>query len=376
LKRWNCLLVTAVAIAVASLSVTSTLAADPLTIAVAGPMSGDLARFGEQMRQGAERAVAEINAQGGVLGQPLKLLVEDDRCDPTHAATAAQDAVDGEAVFVAGHFCSGASIPASKVYHEHGILQITPESSNPRLTDEAADAGWNNVFRVYGRDDAEAAFAGAWISTNFKGEPVAVVTDGSGYSEQLSRSVRAAMAAAGVKPAVEDSIATGMDDYSALMNEMKAHQIRVLYFAGYHPEAAVIARQIHDRGLLVQLVGSDSLNDDEFLAAADFAADGVMFTAEANATRFGAAQALDAAFQAAGITPTDATIRTYAAVRLWADAAAKAGSTDGDKVAAVLRSGSWNTVLGVMAFDAKGDPTGPNYAIYIVSGGKIGELKN
>ena len=98
-------------------------------------------------------------------------------------------------------------------------------------------------------------------------------------------------------------------------------------------------------------------------------------TAEADATQFASAQDLVSACQARGFTPTDTTIRTYAAVRLWADAAAKAGTTEADKVAAILRAGSWTTVLGNLAFDAKGDPAKPDYAIYIVSGGKIGELK-
>ena len=98
-------------------------------------------------------------------------------------------------------------------------------------------------------------------------------------------------------------------------------------------------------------------------------------TAEADATQFASAQDLVSAFQAQRFTPTDTTIRTYVAVRLWADAAAKAGATEADKVGATLRAGSWTTVLGNLAFDATGDPAKPDYAIYIVSGGKIGELK-
>jgi branched-chain amino acid transport system substrate-binding protein len=165
-------------------------ASDAIVIAVAGPMSGDLARFGEQMRHGAEQAVADINAHGGVLGRQIRLLVEDDSYKSDRATPAAEDAADNGAVFVAGHFCSGLSIPASKVYHDHGILQVTPASSNPRLTDEAADAGWTNVFRVYGRDDRQAEFAGSWIAANFKGAPIAIVTDGSAFSELLAGSVK------------------------------------------------------------------------------------------------------------------------------------------------------------------------------------------
>ena len=168
------------------------------------------------------------------------------------------------------------------------------------------------------------------------GRHLAVVTDGSKYSELLSRSARAGMGGSSMTPALEDSIAPSMQDYADLMNDLKAKGIRLLYYTGYNPEAAVIAKELHDRGMGVQLVGSDSLNDEEFLAAADFAADGVMFSAEADSTRFASALPLIAAFQAAGVVPTDYTVRTYAAIRLWADASAKAGSTEAEKVAPLV----------------------------------------
>lgn len=363
----------AVALCVADLNLA--MAADPIVIGVAGPMSGDLSRFGQQMQQGAERAVAEINAHGGVLGRPVKLVTGDDRCSPEHAPAAAQDLVEAGVVFVAGHFCSGSSIPASKIYHASGVLQITPASSNSRLTDEAAGAGWDSVFRVYGRDDGNAAFAGNWIATNFKDRRIAVVTDGSTLSTIQSLAAREAMAKEGIKPVLEDSIATGMSGYPDLVSDLKAKSIGLLYFTGYDPEAAVILREIAASGLSIQLVGSDTLNDDEFVAAAGASAEGVRFSAEADATLLPTAQALVAQFQSSGTTPTDYTIRTYAAVRLWADAAAKAGSSDGEKIAAVLHQGTWDTVLGALAFDGKGDPITPQYAIYSVTNGKIVESK-
>jgi branched-chain amino acid transport system substrate-binding protein len=349
-------------------------AGDEIVIAVAGPMSGGLARFGEQMRQGAQQAVADINGHGGLLGRPVRLMVEDDGCDPHRAASVAGDAADNGAVFVAGHFCSGSSIAASEIYHDRGMLQISPASSDPQLTDAAAEAGWDNVFRVYGRDDTQAEFAGSWIAAKLKRRPTAVVTDGTPYSALVARVATDAMKQAGMQPTLEDSIAPGLPDYSQLMIELKEKKIRVLYFTGQSPEAAVIARQLRTRHLRILLLGSGALNGDEFLAAADFAADGVMFTAEADATLFATAHYLVSAFQARGVTPTDCTIRTYAAVSLWAAAAARAGTTEADKVAAALRAVGWNSVLGTLAFDAKGDPVTPDYAVYVVTNSKIGEL--
>ncbi len=369
------LIAAAASLAAALVTLNGAMAADPIVIGVAGPMSGELSRFGQQMQQGAGQAVADINANGGLLGRPIKLLAEDDRCAPEQAPAAAEDLVHEGVVFVVGHFCSGSSIPASKVYHASGVLQISPASSNPRLTDEAAEAGWNTVLRVYGRDDGQATFAGTWIATNFKDRRIAVVTDGGRYSAEISRSARAAMAAKGVNPVLEDSIAPGMTDYSDLLGDLKAKSIGLVYFTGYNPEAAVIARQFLASGLPIQLVGSDTLNDDEFVVAAGPSAEGVKFSAEADATQLPTAQTLVAQFQSAGIAPTDYTIRTYAAVRLWADAVVKAGSTDGEKIASLLRQGTWNTVLGSLAFDSKGDPVAPQYAIYTVTNGKIVESK-
>ena len=117
-----------------------------ITIAVAGPMTGQYASFGEQFVHGAKMAVADINAKGGVLGQKIKLIIGDDACDPKQAVAVANKLVSDGVKFVAGHFCSGSSIPASKVYTEEGILQISPASTNPKLTEE----GGPNVFGQLG----------------------------------------------------------------------------------------------------------------------------------------------------------------------------------------------------------------------------------
>src|SRR2546428_3279948 len=127
--------------------------AQDIAIAVVGPITGSNAALGEQMKRGATMAVADINAKGGVMGKKLALDIADDACDPKQAVAAANEVVGKKVVFVAGHYCSSSSIPASAVYNEAGILQITPASTKPALTDDAAKKGWNNVFRVCCRDD-------------------------------------------------------------------------------------------------------------------------------------------------------------------------------------------------------------------------------
>src|SRR5271168_3837933 len=141
--------------------------AQELIVATAGPMTGGDAAFGEQMRRGAEMAVKDINAAGGVLGKKLKLEIGDDQCEPKQALPVANSFVQKKVVFVAGHYCSGVSIPASAVYAENNIMQITPASTNPALTDQAKAKGWKTVARSCGRDDIQGVVAGKYLATTY-----------------------------------------------------------------------------------------------------------------------------------------------------------------------------------------------------------------
>ena len=347
--------------------------AQSLNVATAGPMTGEYAAFGDQMRHGAEMAVKDINAKGGVLGKNLALSIGDDACDPKQAVAVANDFVSKGIIFVAGHFCSGSSIPASAVYHEEGILQMTPASTNPKFTEDPAAAGWGTVFRTCGRDDQQGAFAGPWIAQHFKGKNVAVIDDKSTYGKGLADLTRAAMNAAGLKEVVDDEITAGDKDYSALVSKLKAANIDVIYFGGYHPEAALIVKQSREQGLNAQLLSGDSLNTQEFATLAGAAADGVMFTNAAEARNLPSAKDVVDEFRKGGFEPEGYTLSTYAAIQVWAQAVAKAGSTDAKKVADTLRSQTWDTVIGKLGFDAKGDLTSSTYVWYVFKDGKYAE---
>jgi branched-chain amino acid transport system substrate-binding protein len=144
-----------------------------VVIGMAGPMTGKLAWFGEQMERGAAQAVADINAAGGVLGQKVRLITADDYCDPEQAVAAARKLVSDGVIFVAGHFCSGASIPASEIYAAAGVLQISPMSTNPMLT----ELGRANVFRLINRDDVEGMMAATYLADHWPGEKIAILHD-------------------------------------------------------------------------------------------------------------------------------------------------------------------------------------------------------
>jgi branched-chain amino acid transport system substrate-binding protein len=358
-----------------ALSVSPVKAADTISIGMAGPITGDLAEFGAQLKRGAEQAVADINKAGGVLGKQLKLEEGDDACDPKQAPIVANDLVSKGVVFVAGHFCSGSSIPASSVYHDEGVLQITPASTNPKLTDDAGTKGWKTVFRTCGRDDQQGSFAGPWIAEHFKGKNVAIVHDKSQYGQGLADLTKAALNKAGMQEAMYEAITPGEQDYTALVTKMKENKIDVIYFGGYHPEAALIVKQSRDQGLMAPLLSGDSLNTQEFATLAGKASDGVMFTNAAEARNLPSAQAVVKEFRDAGFEPEGYTLSTYAAVQVWSQAVAKAGTTDSAKVAETLRGGQWDTVIGKLGFDAKGDLTAANYVWYIFKDGKYSEAQ-
>src|SRR5262249_54173259 len=234
-------------------------------------------------------------------------------------------------------FCTGCSIAASSVYHEEGVLQITPASTNPKFTDDAATKGWKAVFRAWGRDDQQGSFAGPWIAEHYKGKNVAIVHDKSQYGQGLADLTKAALNKAGVQEALYEAITPGEQDYTALITKMKQAKIDVIYFGGYHPEAALIVKQARDQGLKAPLLSGDSLNTQEFATLAGKASDGVMFTNAAEARNLPSAKAAVEEFRKSGFEPEGYTLSTYAAIQVWAEAVAKAGTTDSAKVADALR---------------------------------------
>ena len=343
-----------------------------IRIAVAGPMSGPNATFGAQLRAGAEQAVADLNAGGGVLGQKLVLDIEDDACDPRQAVSVANAIAGRGDVFVAGHFCSSSSIPASKVYTEEGVLQISPASTNPAYTDQG---GWN-TFRICGRDDQQGKVAGSYIAAHFRDRKVAILNDNSAYGHGLAEETRRAMHAAGMQEAMFQAYVPGDRDYSALVSRMKAAGIGVIYLGGYQTEAGLILRQAREQGMEVVLIGGDALVTQEFWSITGAAGNGTMMTFAADPRKRPEAAAVVAGFRKRGVDPEGYVLYSYAAVQAWAAAAASAGTTDAPKVAAALKANKtgWNTVLGPIAFDAKGDVTQGNYVFYRWQDGSYAEM--
>jgi branched-chain amino acid transport system substrate-binding protein len=337
-----------------------------ITVATVGPVTGQLAALGEQYTQGAKKAVADINAAGGINGEKLVLEIGDDACDPKQAVTVANQMASKGVKFVAGHLCSGSSIPASKVYEEEGILQISPASTNPKFTE---DGGWN-VARVCGRDDAQGRVAGAFLAKNYAGKKVAIVDDKSAYGKGLADETRKAMNAAGLTEVLNESINPGEKDYSALVSKLKDAGVDAVYFGGYHPEAGMILKQMGEQGLNARMLSGDAQNSAELWTIAGKAAENLIFTFAPEPRNIPDAKAIVEEFKKGGYDPEGYTLYTYAAFQMYKQAAEATGSTDSQKLAAWLRAGNtMKTVLGDITLDAKGDLVNPVYVWYTFKDG-------
>jgi branched-chain amino acid transport system substrate-binding protein len=339
----------------ASLAAANTAAAE-VKLGVAGPITGGSAAFGAQLKQGAEQAVADINAAGGILGQKIVLSVGDDRADPKEGVSVANKFVGDGVKFVVGHFNSGVTIPASEIYQENGILEITPAATNPKVTERKM---WN-VFRTCGRDDQQGGIAGGIIATRFKGKRVAVVHDKTTYGQGLADETRKAMNAKGVKEVFYE----GDKDFNALVSKLKASNPDLVYWGGLHDTGGLILRQMRDGGLKAPLMGGDGITDDEFAVIAGPGAEGTLMTFSPDPRKNPANKNIVEVFRKKGFEPQAYTLYSYAAIQIIKQAAEQAKSLDPKKVAEVMHSGkTFQTVLGDITYDKKGDVSTDGYLV-------------
>jgi branched-chain amino acid transport system substrate-binding protein len=350
--------------------------AQDITIAVGTPVTGPLANIGDQYKRGAEAAAAEINAKGGVLGgRKIVISMQDDACDPKQAVSVANRVIAEGIKFVDGHTCSGATIPASAVYAEGGVLMMTGSASSPVLTDEAAKNGWGTIMRLYTRDDAQGLFIGPWIAEKYKDKPVAILHDKSAYGQGIAEKVKESINAAGMTEVLFEGINAGEKDYGAVVNKLKSLNPALVYFGGYHPEAGLMLRQSADAGFKLTLMMPDSIASPEFWQISGPAGEGTMFVFPADPQARPEAKAAVDKFKAEGYNPEGFTLFSYAVVQAIAQGIERAGSDDPTAVAAALKDGKpVTTVVGDVIFDEKGDMKDPKYDINIWHDGKYAPM--
>jgi branched-chain amino acid transport system substrate-binding protein len=337
-----------------------------IRIAVAGPLSvspmtAQYATFGEELRRGAELAVRDVNESGGINGQKLTLVIADDGgCDPKMAVEVANELARHEIVFVDGHYCSGASIPASGVYREKGILMISPASTNPRLTDQ----GFPNVFRVCGRDDVQGVFAADYVVNYKLADRIAVVHDQSAYGKGIADEFRRRLNERGIHERMHEAIAQGDKEFSDLITKMKAAGIELIYFGGYFTESGLFVRQAREYGLTATMMVTSGSFNQEYWDLAGPAAEGTLMTFGPEPRKLASAAGVVKKFEAEGFSPEGYTLYAYAAIQVFAEAGKRAGSFGVDALGKVLHDGTFETVLGPITFDSKGDVQGFRYSMY------------
>jgi branched-chain amino acid transport system substrate-binding protein len=331
-------------------------------IGLSVPLTGPVAWGGASQQVGAESAVEDLNTKGGVLGQRVQMIAVDDFCEADQGLAAASKLVDAGVVAVFGLVCSDVAIPASRAYAEAHILMISSGASNPKLTEQ----GFQSVFRLFGRDDVQGRMGGDLLADRFGKRPIAILHDGRVFGQGIAQEAKRQLNQRGVLEAMFEAIPYGQVDYSGVVQKMRAKGIEVLYYGGLRREAGLILRQAHDSGYNLQLVSGDGVTGEDFGLIAGPGAEGTLVTHAPIPMTDPEAVRLAKEFVSKGFSGSPGTYRSYAAIEVWARAVERAGTFTPSAVAETLMASQFDTVLGRIGFDQKGDVTGANSFIWYV----------
>ena len=336
-----------------------------IKVGIAGPLSGSTLTLGEQQEIGAQKAIEHLNDKGGLLGEEILVVSVDDACETLQAKAVARQLVSEGVVFVVGHLCSACSLAAMEIYEKAGIIMISPASTNPKVTDE----GGNNVFRVVGRDDQQGVIAGNYLADVHGERNIAIIHDGEAYGKGLAEITKRQLNKRGVTEVLFDSYLRDQKDYKATVNKLVNKRTEVLYAGGYLEDIGIILRQAKKELPSLRLFSGDGLMNVQFLYVAGEAGEGTYFTFGPDMRLNPEAREVVAAIRDEdAYEPDGYTLNGYGAVQAWAQAVEQAGSLETTAVIDSLRKGTFDTVLGKIGFDEKGDVTGISTFVWYVFG--------
>src|SRR5664279_1356724 len=342
-----------------------------IKIGVAGPITGPNASFGAQLTQGVGQAAEDFNKSGGILGQKISVEQGDDVSDPKQGVSVANKFVGDGVKFVVGHFNSGVTIPASEVYADNDVLFISPSATNPKVTDRKL---WD-AFRTCGRDDQQGKLWADLALGELKDKKIAIIHDKTPYGQGLADAARGFMNAGGKKEVLYEGVNVGEKDYSAIVSKIKAAAADYLMWGGLHTEAGLIVRQMRDQGMKTILISGDGITDNEFASIGGPGVEGTLMSFGPEPRNNPAAKDVVAEFKAKGYEPEGYTLYSYAGMQIIKQAIEKANSAEPKKVAEVMHSGmAFKTVLGDIAYDAKGDRTSMDFVWYVWAKNADGKL--
>ena len=360
--------------AVAFAAVTQVSAQEVVKIGHVGPTSGGIAHLGKDNENGARMAIDELNAKGVSIGGKkvkFELLAEDDGGDPKQGTAAAQKLVDSKVVGVVGHLNSGTSIPASKIYSDAGIPQISPSATNPKFTRQ----GFKTTFRVVADDVHLGGTLGRYAAKELKGKSIAVIDDRTAYGQGVADEFEKGVKAAGGKTVAREFTNDKATDFTAILTNLKAKKPDIVFFGGMDAVAGPMIRQMKQLGIKAKFMGGDGICSGELPKLSGGAMDdGQVVCAEAGGVEGEQKKGMED-FKARFKTKFNADVQIYApyvydALNVMVAAMEKAGSSDPAKyLPALAKTSGYKGVTGTISFDEKGDIKGGALTLYTYKGG-------
>ncbi len=347
--------------------------AEVLKIGHVAPLTGGIAHLGKDNENGARMAVDEINAAGGleVGGKKykLELLAEDDKADPKEGTLAAQKLVDAGVVAVVGHLNSGTSIPASKIYADANVVQVSPSATNPKLTEQ----GFKTTFRVVANDNQQGSVLANYAATEMKAKTIAIVDDRTAYGQGLADVVEKVAKEKGLKVVAREFATDKTTDFNAILTKIRAAKPDVVMYGGMDATAGPMAKQMKQLGIKSKLLAGDGVCSPEFIKLAGDAADILTCSMAGEAVeKLAKGEEFKAKYKAK--FNQDVQIYSpysYDAVYVIADAIKRAGKVDKAAIVAAMPATNYTGVTGQIAFDEKGDIKNGAISMFTVKDGKL-----
>ncbi|QJW55513.1 Leucine-, isoleucine-, valine-, threonine-, and alanine-binding protein [Serratia plymuthica] len=346
-------------------------AADTILIGLAGPLTGPSARIGKDLENGAQLAIADANAQKPTLnGKPVtfKLLSEDDQSDPRTAVAVAQRLVDEGVAGVVGHWNTGTSIPAARIYHDAGIAQVAPVATGHAYTQQ----GFDTSFRVMGHDDDGGNYAGEYAVKVLKAKRIAVIDDRTAFGQGLADEFIKSLAAQGIQPVAREYVDDKTVDFSAVLTTVRSKNADLIFFGGVDSQAAPLARRIKQLGMSTQLMGAGGFVSQTFLTLAQKEGEGVVALEPGlPLEQMPGGKAFEQAYRDRYKTHIELHAPfAYDATRVLIAAIEQAGSANPADYLPKLRAIHYQGVTGNIAFDPQGNLQQPSFTLYKVVDGK------